>query len=162
MNEEDDSYELIESEEEVEHTNLVLRISKRIIKPIEMYIPPDFCSAFVLTATDNDPKSVREAVDLAERKLLKDAMFKEMEYLHKNKTHDLFKLPSEINPFNRKWVFKNKMNATSQVEKFKSRLVAKGYSQVEGVDFSDIFSCVEKLNSIRVLMSLATTFDLEI
>jgi hypothetical protein len=54
------------------------------------------------------------------------------------------------------------MNATGQVEKFKARLVAKGYSQVEGVDFGEIFSPVEKLTSIRVLMSLAATFDLEI
>jgi hypothetical protein len=38
----------------------------------------------------------------------------------------------------------------------------KGYSQVEGVDFGEIFSPVAKLNSIRVLMSLAATFDLEI
>jgi hypothetical protein len=38
----------------------------------------------------------------------------------------------------------------------------KGYSQVEGVDFDEIFSLVAKLTSIRVLMSLATTFDLEI
>jgi hypothetical protein len=41
-------------------------------------------------------------------------------------------------------------------------LVAKGYSQVEGVDFDDIFSLVAKLTSIKVLMYLATTFDLEI
>jgi hypothetical protein len=41
-------------------------------------------------------------------------------------------------------------------------MVAKGYSQVEGVEFSDIFSSVAKLNSIRVLMSLAATFDMEI
>jgi hypothetical protein len=41
-------------------------------------------------------------------------------------------------------------------------LVAKGYSQVEGVDFGEIFSLVAKLTSIRVLMYLAATFDLEI
>jgi hypothetical protein len=54
------------------------------------------------------------------------------------------------------------MNATGQVKKFKAQLVAKGYSQVEGVDFGEIFSPVAKLTSIRVLMSLAATFDLEI
>jgi hypothetical protein len=41
-------------------------------------------------------------------------------------------------------------------------LVAKGYSQVEGVDFGEIFSPIAKLTSIRVLMSLDATFDLEI
>jgi hypothetical protein len=54
------------------------------------------------------------------------------------------------------------MNAAGQVEKFKSRLVTKGYSQVEGVDFDEIFSPVAKLTSIRVLMSLVATSDLEI
>jgi hypothetical protein len=41
-------------------------------------------------------------------------------------------------------------------------LVEKGYSQVEGIDFGDIFSLIEKLTSIRVLMSLVASFDLEI
>jgi hypothetical protein len=72
------------------------------------------------------------------------------------------KLPSGRKHISRKWVFKKNMNATGQVEKFKARLVAKGYSQVEGVDFGEIFFPVAKLTSIRVLMSLAATFDLEI
>jgi hypothetical protein len=54
------------------------------------------------------------------------------------------------------------MNVTGQVEKFKAQLVAKGYSEVEGVEFDEIFSPITKLTSIRVIMSLATTFDLEI
>jgi hypothetical protein len=54
------------------------------------------------------------------------------------------------------------MNVTGQAEKFKYQMVAKGYSQVEGVDFSEIFSPVAKLTSIRVLMCLAASFDLEI
>jgi hypothetical protein len=71
-------------------------------------------------------------------------------------------LASGRNLVGRKWVFNKKMNVTGQVEKFKPQLVAKGYSQVEGVDFGDIFSPVEKLTSIRVLMSLDRTFDIEI
>jgi hypothetical protein len=51
------------------------------------------------------------------------------------------------------------MNTTGQVEKFKARLVVKGYSQVKGVDFGEIFSPVSKLTSIRVLMSIIATFD---
>jgi hypothetical protein len=116
----------------------------------------------MLNSTDDEPKSVREAVDSTEGKIWKDAMVEEMESLHKNETWDLVKLPSGRNHVGIKWVFKKKMNAASEVEKFKSQLVAKGYSQVEGVDFGDIFSLVAKLTSIRVLMSLATTFDLKI
>jgi hypothetical protein len=103
-----------------------------------------------------------EAIDSTERKLWKHTMVEEMESLHNDETWDLVKLPNERNIVGSKWVFKKKMNVASQVEKFKARLVAKGYSQVEGVDFGVIFSPVEKLTSIRVLMSLDATFDLEI
>ena len=61
-----------------------------------------------------------------------------------------------------KWVFKRKTNETGCIENFKARLVAKGYSQVEGVDFGEILSPFEKFTSIRVVMSLAATFDLEV
>jgi hypothetical protein len=54
------------------------------------------------------------------------------------------------------------MNIVGQVDKFKARMVAKGYSQVKGVDFGEIFSPLVKLTSIRLLMSLAATFDMEI
>ena len=62
----------------------------------------------------------------------------------------------------RKWVFRRNINTIAQVKKFKPRLVDKGYSQVKGVDFGDIFSLIVKLTSIRLLMYLATIFTLEI
>jgi hypothetical protein len=48
----------------------------------------------VLSSTDDEPKSVREAVNLIEGKLWKDAMVKEMESLHKNETWDFVELPN--------------------------------------------------------------------
>jgi hypothetical protein len=89
-------------------------------------------------------------------------MIEEMESLHKNETWELVKLPIRKNLFNNKWVFKKNMNATGQVEKFKAQLVVKGYSQVEGVDFGEIYSPIAKLTSIRVLMYLTEAFDLKI
>ena len=53
-------------------------------------------------------------------------------------------------------------NEAGRVKKFKDKLVTKGYLQVEGVNFGEIFSPIAKLISIRVLTPLATTFDLEI
>ena len=55
-----------------------------------------------------------------------------------------------------------KVDAAGQVGKYKARLVAKGYSEVKGVKFDYFFSHIAKLTSIRVVMSLAATFDLEI
>jgi hypothetical protein len=80
---------------------------------------------------------------LVEGKLGKDAMVEEMESLHNNETWDLVQFPSRRNPFSSKWVFNKKMNAVGQVEKFKARLVEKGYSYVEGVDFGDIFPLLQ-------------------
>ena len=68
----------------------------------------------------------------------------------------------EGKPIGSKWAFKKKLNAIGKVEKYKARLEAKGYSQVEGIDFGDTFSPIAKLTSIRFLLSLTTTFDLEV
>ena len=59
-------------------------------------------------------------------------------------------------------MFKKNMNVEVKVEKYKSLLVAKGYSQVPGIDFGDIFSPVAKVTSIRLLLSVAVAFDFEI
>jgi hypothetical protein len=57
---------------------------------------------------------------------------------------------------------KKKLNAKGKVEKYKTRLIAKGYSQVEGIDFGEIFSLVDKLTSIRFLLSVVVAFDFEV
>ena len=85
-----------------------------------------------------------------------------MESLRKNDTWDLVGLFDGRKTIGSKWVFKRKRNAIGHIEKYKARLVSKKYSQVQGVKFSEIFSPVSKLTSIRVLMSLAATFGLEI
>jgi hypothetical protein len=64
-------------------------------------------------------------------------------------------------PINIKSMFNKTLNVVGQVEKFKAILVVNGHSQVEGVKFGDILSRVAILNSIRLLMYLATTFDFE-
>jgi len=71
-------------------------------------------------------------------------------------------LPAGRKPIGSKWVFKKKINAEGKVEKYKDRLVEKGYSQVPGIDFGDIFSPVANVTSIRLLLSIATTFDFEV
>jgi hypothetical protein len=100
-------------------TSVVWR-SEQVRKPVERYSPPEFRYAFVLTATDDEPKLVEEEVDSVEGKLWKYAMVKEMESLHKNETWELVKLPGGRNHVSSKWVFKKKVNASDQVDKFKS------------------------------------------
>ena len=64
---------------------------------------------------------------------------------------------SQVHPDNilsTAWVFKIKENENGEVIKCKARLVVKGYEQLKGIDFTDTFSPVARLTSIRVLISL--------
>jgi hypothetical protein len=128
----------------------------------ERYTPPDFHSNFSLFIIDDDPRTVREAVDSEDGKLWKKAMVEEMAALDKNEAWDLVEFPTGRNPIGNKWVFKKKLNVEGKVEKYKAQLVAKGYSQVEGIDFGEIFSLVAKLTSIRFILSIVVAFDFEV
>eukprot|EP00253_Pinus_taeda_P029140 PITA_29140 len=86
----------------------------------------------------------------------------EIASLHKNEAWDLVELSAGRKPIGSKWVFKEKTNAEGKVEKYKSWLVAKDYSQVSGIDFGDIFSPIAKVSSIRLLLSVAASFDFEV
>eukprot|EP00253_Pinus_taeda_P016873 PITA_16873 len=89
-------------------------------------------------------------------------MVDEMAYLHKNEAWDLVELSARRKPIGRKWVFKKKKNAKGKVDKYKARLVEKGYSQVSGIDFGDIFSLVAKVASIRVILFVVVAFDFQV
>jgi hypothetical protein len=89
-------------------------------------------------------------------------MVEEMVALDKNEACDLMQLSTGRNPNGRKWVFKRKLNAEGKVEKYKAWLVAKGFSQVEGIDVGEIFSPIAKLTSIRFLLYVAAGFDFEV
>ena len=115
-----------------------------------------------MSITDDDPRTVKEAVDSEDGKLWKEAMIDEMASLHKNEAWDLVELPARRKPIGSKWVFKKKTNAEGKVEKYKAGLVAKGYSQVPRIDFGDICSPVAKVTSIRLLLSVAPAFDFEV
>ena len=101
-------------------------------------------------------------MDSKDGKLQKEAMADEMASLHKNEAWHLVELLAGRKPTGSKWVFKKKTNQKGKVEKYKAQLVAKGYSQVSGIDFGDIFSPVAKVTSIRLLLSVVVSFDFEV
>ena len=83
-------------------------------------------------------------------------MDKEIIALETAKTWVLTPLPAGKRPISCKWVYRVKLNPNSNVERYKARLVAKEYTQREGLDFLETFSLVAKTILERVLIALAS------
>ena len=80
----------------------------------------------------------------------------------KNHSWELVDLPPGSKPLGYKWIFKRKMKADDSIDKYKARLVVKGYRQKEGLDYFDTYSPITRITSIRMLISIAALFNLEI
>jgi hypothetical protein len=57
-----------------------------------------------------------------------------------------------------KWVYKTKKNEKGEVQRYKARLVAKGYKQRKGIDYGEVFAPVARLETIRLMISLAAQY----
>jgi hypothetical protein len=64
-------------------------------------------------------------------------------------------IPKEQKPIGVKRVFKAKKNAKGEIERYKARLVVKGYSQRPGIDYGEVFAPITRLETIRMVISLA-------
>ena len=116
-----------------------------------------------ITSTDDDePCNFNEAISSRHSLQWKDAIKSEFESLKKNDTWELVHLPKGKNLVGNKWVFKIKRNADNTINRFKARLVAQGFSQKEGSDYHEVFAPVARYNSIRTILSLVNTLNLDL
>jgi hypothetical protein len=122
----------------------------------------DFVSLVSLTNNDDEPSCYQEAVKVSNTDKWKEAMKDEMNALAKNATWDLVELPRNRKILGCKWVYKLKKGVDNKVQRYKERLVAKGYSQKEGIDFHEIFSRVVKIVLIQSVLALDALLDLEL
>ena len=102
--------------------------------------------------TDGDRITFAEAVKFEK---WRKAMDQEIQAIEKNDTWELTVLPSRGKTIGVKWVFKTKFNENGEVDKYKARLVSKGYCQQYGIDYAEIFAPVARLDTIRIVISLA-------
>ncbi|GJX29094.1 putative RNA-directed DNA polymerase [Tanacetum coccineum] len=138
------------------HSGLDMPRSKRA--RTEKSFGPDFVSFMV----ENEPTSYREAVTSSEGQQWREAIKSEIESILQNHTWELVDLPPGCKPLGYKWIFKNKMKADGTIDKYKARLVIKGYRQREGLDYFDTYSPVTRITSIRMVLAIAALRNLEV
>ena len=84
----------------------------------------------------NDPEIFSQVISCKESNLQYDAMKVEMNSMASNRVWDLVKFPDSAKAIGCKWVFKIKKDSLGNIEKYKVRLIAKGFTQKEGIDYN--------------------------
>ncbi|CAI7928130.1 unnamed protein product [Closterium sp. NIES-54] len=97
-----------------------------------------------------EPATLKESSDAEE---WKKAMESELKSIEENGTWELVELPEGRKAITSKWLFKIKSDADGKIERYKSRLVAKGYQQKEKVDYKELFAPVVKPTTLRTLLA---------
>ena len=106
-----------------------------------------------------EPKKIEEAlmdVDWV------NAMHEELNNFTRNLVCDLVVRPKGHNVIETKWVFRNKQDQDGIVVRNKARLVAQGYTQVEGLDFGETYASIARLEAIMILLAYACAYNIKL
>lgn len=159
------------SETQEEQFNLENYVLARDRVRREIKLPSKFDDydlvAYALAAAEDldidEPKTIEEAKRSKYWKQWLKAMEEEMSSLDKTGTWQTVEKPEKKKIIGCKWVFKFKEGIPGVEEpRFKARLVAQGFSQVEGIDYTEVFAPVVKHVSIRIMLSLVANEDFEL
>ena len=131
-------------------------------RPPERYGNPYTFSTTQQEETVAEPKTYEETVNSSKAKYWKQAMQAEVDSLENNNTWAFVDKPQDKNVLPGKWVYKVKYSADGEVDKYKARHVAKGFAQVEGLDFFETYAPTCKPETFRTLLAVATQKGLEL
>lgn len=109
-----------------------------------------------------DPVSYEDAISRENSAQWKRAMDEEMTSLLKNQTWELEDLPTGEPVVSSKWIFKSKLQPDGTIKRYKARLVARGFSQTQGLDYFETFSPVVRYESVRAVLAIAAKHDVEL
>jgi predicted RNA-binding Zn-ribbon protein involved in translation (DUF1610 family) len=112
--------------------------------------------------TDAEPNSYSEVMVSKDKEEWLTAMAHEYNSLVQNGTFTLVPKPTNKNILSCRWLFKKKINENGDVDRYKARLVVRGFQQKEGMDYSQTFAPVMKYSSLRILLAYATIYNCEI
>jgi hypothetical protein len=118
----------------MEDDNVSTRKSKR------PRISKSFGDDYIVYLVDDTPSTIEEAYSSPDVDFWKEAIRSEMDSIMSKATWEVVEGPYGCKPIGSKWVFKKKLRPDGTIERYKARLIIKGYSQKEGEDFFDIGS----------------------
>ena len=106
-----------------------------------------------------EPKNVNEALQEADWII---AMQSELNEFERNKVWNLVPPPENHSVIGTRWVFRNKLDENGKVIRNKTRLVAQGYNQEEGIDYEEAFALFARLEAIRILLAFASSKNIKL
>jgi hypothetical protein len=106
--------------------------------------------------------SVKDALNSSEKDSWMAAVRSEYDSLIQNGTWELSPRPKNRRILRNHWVLNKKLNTDGTLNRYKARLVVNGNHQIEGLDYNETFSPTLRYQSLRFLLSLATTLDYEV
>lgn len=119
-------------------------------------------SMLAQTVLEDEPQSYDEAMASRHRDEWLSSMKSEYNSLINNDVWKLVDRPKNRNVIKCKWVYRVKCDSSGNFQKYKARLVARGFTQKYGIDYTDTFSPVVRHSTMRLLFSLANEYDLNI
>jgi transposase InsO family protein len=147
-----------ERDEEEQPIAEVSRRSSRLRGPPKPYWMTEMIN---LANTADEPRSRREALSLPDANEWQAAIEEELVSLEKNETWRVIARPTNRKVIDGRWVFKAKKDEDGNLARYKARYVARGYSQVPGVDYVDTYSPVAATDSQRIVLSKVAAENLE-
>jgi hypothetical protein len=115
-------------------------------KPLSSYM------ALMCDLLEKEPTCFKEAI---QKKEWGDAMTEEYQSIIKNDVWEIVPRPNNKYVVSSRWLFKIKHAANGSIEKYKTRFVARGFSQKKGIDYEETFAPVARYTSIRTIIALA-------
>jgi Reverse transcriptase (RNA-dependent DNA polymerase)/gag-polypeptide of LTR copia-type len=109
-----------------------------------------------------EPRTYKQAMHCPDREHWLEAMKEELDSIESNNTWTKVELPKDRKAIGSRWIFKLKTNENGQVQRYKARLVAQGFTQVYGTDYDEVFAPVARPTSFRVLLTIAGIQNLHV
>lgn len=166
VNMEDDIEENEISDEENKNTSntmLTRESEKRTVNLPKRFEDYEMYMAFdAMSYIENVPQSYDEVNEREDKECWMEAMKREIESINENETWELVKTPRDKEILDTKWVYTYKPLENDIKDRYKARLVVRGFAQKDNFDYDNLYSPVAKMTTIRTLLAIANQFSFEL